>query len=29
MGKALAAGGLCDERAAAPGEDFAEWLAHA
>jgi len=28
MGKALAAGGLCDERAAAPGEDFAEWLAH-
>jgi uncharacterized protein YbjT (DUF2867 family) len=29
MGKALDAGGLCDERAAAPGEDFAEWLAHA
>jgi uncharacterized protein YbjT (DUF2867 family) len=28
MGKALAAGGLCDERAAAAGEDFAEWLAH-
>ncbi len=28
LGKALAAGGLCDERAAAPGEDFAEWLAH-
>jgi uncharacterized protein YbjT (DUF2867 family) len=28
MGTALAAGGLCDERAAAPGEDFAEWLAH-
>jgi uncharacterized protein YbjT (DUF2867 family) len=28
MGKALAAGGLCDERAAAPGQDFAEWLAH-
>lgn len=29
MGKALAAGGLCDERAAAPGEDFEEWLVHA
>lgn len=28
VGKALAAGGLCDERAAAPGEDFAEWLTH-
>jgi len=28
-GKALAAGGLCDARAAAPGEAFAEWLAHA
>jgi uncharacterized protein YbjT (DUF2867 family) len=28
-GRALAAGGLCDERAAAPGEGFAEWLAHA
>jgi uncharacterized protein YbjT (DUF2867 family) len=28
MGKALAAGGLCDERASVPGEDFAEWLAH-
>jgi uncharacterized protein YbjT (DUF2867 family) len=27
-GKALAAGGLCDEHAAAPGEDFAEWLRH-
>jgi uncharacterized protein YbjT (DUF2867 family) len=27
-GKALAAGGLCDERAATPGEDFAGWLAH-
>jgi uncharacterized protein YbjT (DUF2867 family) len=29
MGRALAAGGLCDERAAVRGEDFAEWLAHA
>jgi uncharacterized protein YbjT (DUF2867 family) len=28
MGKALAAGGLCDERAAAPGEDFEGWLRH-
>jgi uncharacterized protein YbjT (DUF2867 family) len=27
-GKALAAGGLCDADGAAPGEDFAEWLAH-
>lgn len=27
-GRALAAGGLCDEAAAVPGEDFAEWLAH-
>jgi uncharacterized protein YbjT (DUF2867 family) len=27
-GKALAAGALCAERAAAPGEDFAEWLRH-
>jgi uncharacterized protein YbjT (DUF2867 family) len=27
MGRALAAGGLCDERAAVPGRDFAEWLA--
>lgn len=27
-GKAVAVGGLCDERAAAPGEDFAEWLRH-
>jgi uncharacterized protein YbjT (DUF2867 family) len=29
MGKALAAGGLCDERAATPGEDFESWLRHA
>ncbi len=28
MGKALAAGALCDERGAAPGEDFEEWLRH-
>jgi uncharacterized protein YbjT (DUF2867 family) len=28
MGKALAAGALCDERGAAPGEDFGEWLRH-
>jgi uncharacterized protein YbjT (DUF2867 family) len=28
MGGALAAGGLCDERAAVPGPDFSEWLAH-
>jgi uncharacterized protein YbjT (DUF2867 family) len=27
-GKALAAGAICDERAATPGEDFAEWLRH-
>jgi uncharacterized protein YbjT (DUF2867 family) len=27
-GKALAAGAICDERAAEPGEDFAEWLRH-
>jgi uncharacterized protein YbjT (DUF2867 family) len=27
-GKALAAGALCAEPAAAPGEDFAEWLRH-
>jgi uncharacterized protein YbjT (DUF2867 family) len=28
MGKALAAGALCDPAAATPGEDFDEWLAH-
>jgi uncharacterized protein YbjT (DUF2867 family) len=28
MGKALAAGALCDPAAAAPGEDFEEWLRH-
>jgi uncharacterized protein YbjT (DUF2867 family) len=28
MGKALAAGGLCNPAAATPGEDFEEWLAH-
>lgn len=28
MGKALAAGGLCDPDAATPGEDFEEWLRH-
>jgi uncharacterized protein YbjT (DUF2867 family) len=28
IGKGLAAGALCDERAAAPGEDFEEWLRH-
>ncbi|HEX4307318.1 MAG TPA: NAD(P)H-binding protein [Solirubrobacterales bacterium] len=28
IGKALAAGALCDERGAAPGEDFEEWLRH-
>lgn len=28
MGKALAAGGLCDADAATPGEDFEGWLAH-
>jgi uncharacterized protein YbjT (DUF2867 family) len=26
IGKALASGGLCDEQAATPGEDFEEWL---
>jgi uncharacterized protein YbjT (DUF2867 family) len=29
MGKALAAGALCDPAAAAPGETFEEWLRHA
>jgi uncharacterized protein YbjT (DUF2867 family) len=28
IGKGLAAGALCDERAAVPGEDFEEWLRH-
>jgi uncharacterized protein YbjT (DUF2867 family) len=28
MGKALAAGALCDAAATTPGEDFEEWLAH-
>jgi uncharacterized protein YbjT (DUF2867 family) len=28
MGKALAAGGLCDPAAATPGRDFEEWLRH-
>jgi uncharacterized protein YbjT (DUF2867 family) len=28
IGKSLAAGALCDERAAAAGEDFEEWLRH-
>jgi uncharacterized protein YbjT (DUF2867 family) len=28
IGKALAAGALCDERGATPGEDFEEWLRH-
>ncbi|HVS98947.1 MAG TPA: NAD(P)H-binding protein [Solirubrobacterales bacterium] len=28
VGKGLAAGALCDPAAAAPGEDFAEWLRH-
>lgn len=28
IGGGLAAGALCDERAAAPGEDFEEWLRH-
>jgi uncharacterized protein YbjT (DUF2867 family) len=28
MGKALAAGALCDPAAATPGEDFEEWLSH-
>jgi uncharacterized protein YbjT (DUF2867 family) len=28
MGKALAAGGLCDPAAATPGETFEEWLRH-
>jgi uncharacterized protein YbjT (DUF2867 family) len=28
MGKGLAAGAICDERAATPGEDFEEWLRH-
>lgn len=28
MGKAVAAGALCDPAAATPGEDFAEWLRH-
>jgi uncharacterized protein YbjT (DUF2867 family) len=28
IGKALAAGAICDERASAPGEDFEEWLRH-
>jgi uncharacterized protein YbjT (DUF2867 family) len=28
IGKSLAAGAICDERAATPGEDFQEWLAH-
>ena len=28
MGKALAAGALCDPAAATPGEDFEEWLGH-
>ncbi len=28
IGRSLAAGALCDERAATPGEDFAEWLRH-
>jgi uncharacterized protein YbjT (DUF2867 family) len=28
MGKALAAGALCDPAAASPGEDFEEWLRH-
>jgi uncharacterized protein YbjT (DUF2867 family) len=27
-GKALAAGAICDPRAATPGEDFEEWLRH-
>jgi uncharacterized protein YbjT (DUF2867 family) len=28
MGKALAAGALCDPNASTPGEDFEEWLQH-
>lgn len=28
MGRAVAAGALCDPAAATPGEDFEEWLAH-
>lgn len=28
VGKGLAAGAICDERAATPGEDFEEWLRH-
>jgi uncharacterized protein YbjT (DUF2867 family) len=28
IGKGLAAGAICDARAAAPGEDFEEWLRH-
>ncbi|HTT94015.1 MAG TPA: NAD(P)H-binding protein [Solirubrobacterales bacterium] len=28
MGKGLAAGAICDPAAAAPGEDFEEWLRH-
>jgi nucleoside-diphosphate-sugar epimerase len=28
MGKALAAGALCDPAASTPGEDFEEWLQH-
>ncbi|HVX31511.1 MAG TPA: NAD(P)H-binding protein [Solirubrobacterales bacterium] len=28
IGRSLAAGGLCDEEAATPGEDFEEWLRH-
>ena len=28
IGRGLAAGALCDEGAAAPGEDFEEWLRH-
>jgi uncharacterized protein YbjT (DUF2867 family) len=28
IGRPLAAGALCDERGAAPGEGFEEWLAH-
>jgi uncharacterized protein YbjT (DUF2867 family) len=28
IGKGLAAGAICDERAAAPGEGFEEWLRH-
>jgi hypothetical protein len=28
MGRALAAGALCDPAAATTGEDFEEWLRH-